>query len=1537
MRKQMRKAIAWLLCAALIFCIAGSAGVQAATPTLPSEQAKGVPATHNVYAKPNETTFVPAGYTYVYNGENGQKYTRVADRDMYITGRVLTASEAAGLANLSPGEAGYVTAGDGTAITCREFDAKTAAAYSDAVREILGDAPVEDGQKVSVLSETFGASSPVKVMITFEDAAVAQMDTMQVQLGEPLGAAELDAMRAIQKQQQVMTQTISRRLGYDIQVSENFTLLSNAVSATVRYGDLAAINQMDGVKRAFLMPSYTIPEINATTVDSGISTNMKYAGPGMGANGAWDLGYQGEGMSVAVIDTGLCFENSSFTIQPKDQSLVAFDKEAIEKILAANVLHAETLTEGVTADDLYYSSKIPFGYNYADGVADYGSDDETWYGHGTHVAGIVAGNLVDEAKEEFGMDSMGIAPEAQLVVMKVFDADGYCYLDYLVAAIEDAIILGVDCANLSLGSSCGPMYYEGVTEVYDAAYEAGINVVVSAGNDASTGYKSYWGDEMVKSSTVSTGTLGMPGTFDSVLTVASMENSNTINFSDTSISWYNPSLGLRQILMYAECEDVPEGKGFRDRLSSQEFVFTDSMEQAEGKLVFVPFEGGNADSIAASAAKAKAAGVMLYDPSPEAEEEFSYISFTLTNFDVPMVSTSYREYSWMLQQKPPENRVRVDAQWNPSDFAGEMSSFSSWGPTDGLTLKPEITGIGGNVFSAYYGDNFAVASGTSMSSPAVAATAALVKQYLKTTDLNEEELTHVVNCLLMSTATPILDEEHGVFYPVRQQGAGLANAAAAVASQAYIRVDGTNKAKLELGDDPDRTGVYEMSFQVVNFSDTQKSYTLDTTVLGQVAQGGQIKNGQVTYLTYAHDKELEAPVTYSAQNGRIAVPANSTAKVKVTVTLSEADKAYIDERFPYGSYVEGFVQLLSDETPNLSVPFLAFYGDFGEAPILEEGTYETLLGGDRAYTTADHFHNSIWSYRPAYEQEELQGFVSQFYLGDSAGRDNEKVPASELRSAPAIGYMPFYSTNAGISPNGDSVMDGLGMGLGLRRNAKAICYTVTNVETGEVLWEQTTEFVSKTYFSDNSNAVMYGGILSEDALSLEWLYPVIELDWDDDGVTDYAYYDTSKCLLKENTWVSIQAQVIPEYESQTKNAHDMVTFTLYIDTTGPLSPENYCFSDRAQFEAAMGWGEMESEGDGMFHVLSIPDEYWFMDYAQDITLQYDEETGEWGGMIMTTTYASEVPAHGDNGVSEGGFSPFDSNSKQIFLAFDYAGNVSAYEMAGGEALLDLVEMKPEKTRINAGETIRIQNVAENDFATNPSWQVSDETVAKIVESDAGSCVLQGLKAGRVTVSAGFNDYRESVTIYVSDPAQRQVIAAQYQDIGNHWAKEEIIAAISLGFFRGTSNSTFAPEKALTRAELVTILYRMEGEPETEAVQQFQDVSANRWYTDAVSWAASNGIVLGKTADYFDPHGTVTREQTAAILYRYASYLGKDVSVRGDLSGYTDVGKISDYAKEAMSWAVASGLIQGVSKTTLAPKGSATRAQSAVLVIRFVDM
>lgn len=213
-------------------------------------------------------------------------------------------------------------------------------------------------------------------------------------------------------------------------------------------------------------------------------------------------------MSVAVIDTGLCYENPTFSKEPSDPDAVAYSKDDIAAILDSKTLHAEELDKSTALDTIYYSSKVPFGFNYADGEANFGSDDDTMMGHGTHVAGIIAGNLTEAAQEQFDMTSLGIAPEAQLVIMKVFDKGGNCYFDYLIAAIEDAITLGVDCANLSLGLSSGPYYYEGVTEVYDAATAAGISVCVSAGNDGFTGTESLWGDEQIKSTSVSSGTLG---------------------------------------------------------------------------------------------------------------------------------------------------------------------------------------------------------------------------------------------------------------------------------------------------------------------------------------------------------------------------------------------------------------------------------------------------------------------------------------------------------------------------------------------------------------------------------------------------------------------------------------------------------------------------------------------------------------------------------------------------------------------------------------------------------------------------------------------------------------------------------------------------------------------------------------------------------------------------------------------------------------------------------------------------------------------
>ena len=151
---------------------------------------------------------------------------------------------------------------------------------------------------------------------------------------------------------------------------------------------------------------------------------------------------------------------------------------------------------------------------------------------------------------------------------------------------------------------------------------------------------------------------------------------------------------------------------------------------------------------------------------------------------------------------------------------------------------------------------------------------------------------------------------------------------------------------------------------------------------------------------------------------------------------------------------------------------------------------------------------------------------------------------------------------------------------------------------------------------------------------------------------------------------------------------------------------------------------------------------------------------------------------------------------------------------------------------------------------------------------------------------------------------------------------------------GVAEGKFSPDATTSRAMIVTILWRLEGWPEA-ADSAFGDLTQD-WYIRAVNWAAENGIVNGMSADRFAPNDPITREQFAAILYRYAEYKGKDVTASADLSRFTDAYGIHEYALDAMSWANAEGLITGLTETTLDPVGKATRAQAATILFRFCE-
>ena len=243
----------------------------------------------------------------------------------------------------------------------------------------------------------------------------------------------------------------------------------------------------------------------------------------------------------------------------------------------------------------------------------------------------------------------------------------------------------------------------------------------------------------------------------------------------------------------------------------------------------------------------------------------------------------------------------------------------------------------------------------------------------------------------------------------------------------------------------------------------------------------------------------------------------------------------------------------------------------------------------------------------------------------------------------------------------------------------------------------------------------------------------------------------------------------------------------------------------------------------------------------------------------------------------------------------------------------------DPTAAKAGATVTLTPVPHRGYQVG-SVAVTDrfgEAVA--VTEQAGGTYTFTMPNGQVTVTVTFAE----TPLPFTDVTE------------GDWFYDAVRYAYETGLMDGVGDNLFAPNSETTRAQLVTILYRLAGEPEPGGDSGFADVAAGTWYTDAVAWAAQNGIVNGVSDTEFAPGDDITREQLAAILYRYAAYQGYDVSQRADLSGFGDASSIRPYAQEALSWASAQGLVLGFEDGSLRPQGNANRAQIAAVLMRFL--
>ena len=236
-----------------------------------------------------------------------------------------------------------------------------------------------------------------------------------------------------------------------------------------------------------------------------------------------------------------------------------------------------------------------------------------------------------------------------------------------------------------------------------------------------------------------------------------------------------------------------------------------------------------------------------------------------------------------------------------------------------------------------------------------------------------------------------------------------------------------------------------------------------------------------------------------------------------------------------------------------------------------------------------------------------------------------------------------------------------------------------------------------------------------------------------------------------------------------------------------------------------------------------------------------------------------------------------------------------------------------------------------DDAVLEANAVYTAAMALLNDPQASQVELDKAKQDLAKVAFGESSVEDTVEDTDTTPAN-----VSFADTEGHWAAQAITYVADKGLMKGEENNKFNPDNALNRAMLVTMLYRMENAPEVTGASSFVDVAAGQWYTDAVIWAAANGIVNGKEGGRFAPLDNITREEMAAILMRYAEAKGVDVSQAGDLSAFADAAAVSAWALANMQWANAAGLIGGDEVGKLNPQGKATRAEAAAILVRYLE-
>ncbi|MDR0899813.1 MAG: S8 family serine peptidase, partial [Lactobacillaceae bacterium] len=946
---------------------------------------------------------------------------------------------------------------------------KTKTAQLTAAKKWQADAKAQlkaKGIDVDTLKPQQVDNSKIDVFVTFDGKAAVDKKSTPTADGSAQAISEIkDAEAKVVDNQSDILQKIEEITGQPVQ--DQFGYLVNGASIQATPKELAEIQSLKGVDQVQVSGSYKLLDTDANQLSQigSVWQNRKLLG---------------QGMAVAVIDSGVDYAHKDFKVS--DPSKIKITKSEAEAKIKA-------LGRGA-----WKSNKVPFAYNYADADSQDGAvKDSSNVMHGQHVAGIIAANG-DNANN---IDSVkGVAPEAQILDMKVFpNINSAVDTDVIIQAIQDAVYMGADVINMSLGRQAGSTdksFGGAEVDAVEAAANAGVIPVISAGN---SGVASSM-DGFSTTSTfdnVDEGIIGDPSVASDSLSVASAENSRmvtttydlTLNLQKADSTKYDGQTskhitGLDNLEYYGN-------ESFKSSIKSSGFVvlpdmavntkdsagynipvnpgmpgrgfepdYTDAKGNkidVRGKIVVISRGQNTFKEKQTTAKELGAKAIIIVNNKPGLDRQIG-----LSSVDIPTVELSPETWQTIKTQITDygsnfylnfEN-FHDSSVVNPD--AGKISSFSSYGPTPSLDFKPEISGIGGNVWSttnATGSDNggYQNMSGTSMASPFVAGSMALLLESWKNNGVKLDGLAKVKAAKLsvINTSKPVFDDTNNSYYSPRQQGAGLIQVDNAIANTTTVK---------------DENGSGTVTLKQIGASSTfDLTLTNNSSTKAAVYNFndfGGVMHEQTSTTGTKYDQYLSGATITSSENTISIAPGQSKT---VTISLN------LDSTVTTNQFVEGFIGFTPADSESglvdLTVPYVGFFGDYGDLPVFDSPAYDK---------NSDSDSKSVFNGQFFYDYE------TGIPLGLDLNYDelNALYQTGTLTSSSLEELAPYINPNhVAISPNGDDDWDSAVPTLYLMRNVTSLKIDIVDANGKVVRQLSRDNGWTKTWAAEGGSLVSY--------------------------------------------------------------------------------------------------------------------------------------------------------------------------------------------------------------------------------------------------------------------------------------------------------------------------------------------------------------------------------------------------------------------------------------------------------------------------------